>query len=151
MLIIMAGNVPHECPSSLCNVWSAVSPEGRQNKMTGWVRRATVQTKLQRPQGSVQHDPRLCCLHSDLSSMSQMWPLLVSPHTKYAIKRRRQFIRFWSHHRKTTRIKYASFGLVNIIAHKRTCITKHPWVNISSVTRSSLYSQPHLSFNTKVY
>lgn len=89
--------------------------------------------------------------HSDLSSMSQMWPLLVSPHTKYAIKRRRQFIRFWSHHRKTTRIKYASFGLVNIIAHKRTCITKHPWVNISSVTRSSLYSQPHLSFNTKVY
>lgn len=38
--------------------------------------------------------PGLLSSHSDLSSMSQMWPLLVSPHTKYAIETRRQFIRF---------------------------------------------------------
>jgi len=96
--------------------------------------------------------PGLLSPHSDLSSVSQMWPLLVSPHTKYAIERRLRFIRFWSYHRKTTRIKCASFGLVKIIAHKRMCITKHPWLNVSSVTQgSSLYCQPHLSFNTKVY
>lgn len=82
--------------------------------------------------------PGLLSSHSDLSSMSQMWPLLVSPHTKYAIETRRQFIRFWSYHRKTTRIKYASFGLVKIIAHKRMCITKHPRLNVSWVTRGSI-------------